>query len=45
MPKKFKKEFISYCENQDLENNPYQITVIKKLENYYNANYKSFISK
>ena len=45
MSKKFEKEFISYCENQDLENNPYQITVIKKLENYYNANYKSFISK
>ena len=31
MPKKFEKEFISYCENQDLEVNSNQITVIKKL--------------
>ena len=33
MPKKFIKDFISYCENQDLEVNPNQITVIKKLSN------------
>ena len=32
MPKKFEKEFISYCENQNLEVNPNQIKVIKKLE-------------
>jgi len=44
MPKKFEKEFISYCENQNLEVNPYQIKVIKKLEDYYNSNYKSFFS-
>ena len=42
MPKKFEKEFISYCENQDLEVNPNQITVIKKLEDYLYNNYKSF---
>ena len=45
MPKKFEKEFISYCENQDLEVNSYQITVIKKLEDYYHINYKSIFSK
>jgi len=45
MPKKFEKEFISYCENQNLEVNPYQIKVIKKLEDYHNSNYKSFFSK
>ena len=45
MPKKFEKQFISYCENQDLEVNSNQITVIKKLENYYHTNYKSFFSK
>ena len=45
MPKKFEKEFISYCENQDLEVNPNQITVIKKLEDYHHTNYKPFFSK
>ncbi len=45
MSKKFEKEFISYCENQNLEVNPNQIKVIKKLEDYYNSNYKSFFSK
>ena len=45
MPKKFEKEFISYCENQNLEVNPNQIKVIKKLEDYHNSNYKSFFSK
>jgi cell division protein ZapE len=45
MPKKFEKKFISYCENQNLEVNHNQITVIKKLEDYHNNNYKSFFSK
>ncbi len=45
MPKKFEKQFKSYCENQDLEVNSNQIAVIKKLENYYHTNYKSFFSK
>ena len=45
MPKKFEKEFISYCENQNLEVNPNQIKVIKKLDNYHNSNYKSFFLK
>ena len=45
MSKSFEKEFISFCENQDLEINIYQINVIKKLEEYYQTNFKSFLSK
>ena len=45
MPKKFEKKFISFCENQDLEVNHNQITVIKKLEYYHHNNYKSFFTK
>ena len=45
MPKSFETEFIFYCNNQDLEINPNQIAVIKKLEKYYKNNFKSFISK
>ena len=45
MPKSFETEFISYCNNKDLEVNPNQIAVIKKLEQYYKNNFKSFISK
>ena len=35
MLKSFEKNFISYCENQNLEINKNQIAVIKKLEQYY----------
>ena len=45
MSEKFKTKFISYCENQNLEVNHNQITVIKKLEDYHHSNYKSFFSK
>ena len=45
MPKTFETEFIFYCNNQDLEVNPNQIAVIKKLEQYYQNNFQSFISK
>ena len=45
MPKTFKKDFISYCNNQELEVNPNQIAVIKKLEQYHQSNFKSFFSK
>ena len=45
MPKSFEKEFISFCENQDLEVNANQIAVIKKLELYYHNNFKSFFFK
>ena len=45
MSKLFEKEFISHCNNQELEVNPNQIAVIKKLEQYYQSNFKSFFSK
>ncbi len=45
MPKTFEKEFISFCENHDLEVNVNQIAVIKKLEQYYHTNFKSFFFK
>ena len=45
MSKSFEKEFISFCEDQDLEVNINQINVIKKLEEYYQINFKSFLSK
>ena len=38
-------EFRKYCTNNNFETNNNQITVIKKLENYYNNNFKSFFSK
>ncbi len=45
MLKSFEKEFISYCESQDLEVNINQINVIKKLDHYYHINFKSFFSQ
>jgi len=45
MSKSFEKEFLSFCENQDLEVNKKQINVIKKLEEYYQINFKSFLLK
>ena len=45
MPKTFEKDFISYCNNQELEVNPNQIAVIKKIEQFYQSNFKSFFSK
>jgi len=45
MSKSFEKEFISFCENQDLQVNINQIKVIKKLETYYQINFKSFLLK
>ena len=38
MSKSLEKEFVSYCENQNLEVNPNQIKVIKKLEDYHDSN-------
>ena len=45
MSKSLEKEFLSFCENQNLEVNKKQITVIKKLEEYYQINFKSFLLK
>ena len=38
-------EFRKYCTNNNFETNNNQITVIKRLESYYNNNFKSFFSK
>ncbi len=43
MPNKLKKNFISYCNNHNLEVNKFQIEVIEKLEKYYRSNYSSFL--
>ena len=45
MLKKFQKEFISYCNNQQLEVNSNQIQIVKRLEQYYQVNFKSYFSK
>ena len=45
MVKKFQKEFISYCKNQQLEVNSNQIEVVEKLEQYYQGNFQSYFSK
>ena len=45
MVKKFQKEFISYCNNQQLEVNSNQIEVVKRLEQYYKGNFQSYFSK
>ena len=42
MLKKFEEEFLTYCENKDLEVNQNQIDVIKKLQEYHDTNYKTF---
>ena len=45
MYRSLEKEFLSFCEDQDLEVNKNQITVIKKLEQYFRINFKSFFFK
>ena len=45
MLKKFQKEFLSYCNSQQLEVNTNQIEVIKRLEQYYQGNFQSYFSK
>ena len=45
MIKKFQKEFISYCNNQQLEVNSNQIEVVKRLEQYYQGCFQSYFSK
>ena len=41
----FLKEFISHCNNQQLEVNSNQIEVIRKLEQYHQGNFRSYFSK
>ncbi len=45
MLKSFENAFRSFCENQDLEINKNQISVLKKIDKYYQINFKSFFSK
>ena len=45
MVKKFQKEFISYCNSQQLEINSNQIKVVDRLEEYYQGNFQSYFSK
>ena len=39
------KKFISHCKKQNLEINPSQIDLVKKLQEYYEGNFQSLISK
>ena len=45
MLKPLKKEFLSFCKSHDLEVNVNQIDVIKKLEIFYQINFKVFFFK
>jgi len=45
MTKKLQKEFISYCNSQQLEVNSNQVDVINKLEQYYKGNFQSYFSR
>ena len=45
MIKKFQKEFISYCNSQQLEVNSNQIKVVDRLKEYYQGNFQSYFSK
>ena len=42
MPNIFEKKFATYCHEQELEVNTNQVDVIKKLEKYFQNNFKSF---
>jgi len=45
MVNQLQKNFISYCNIQQLEVNSNQIETVKKLEQYYKENFKSYFSK
>ena len=45
MPNIFEKKFATYCYEQELEVNTNQVDVIKKLEKYFQNNFKSFFSE
>ena len=45
MLKNFEEKFNLYCNSKNFEINQNQILVIKKLQDYYKKNFKSFISK
>ena len=45
MPNNFEDRFKYYCNSENFEINQNQINVIKKLQDYYKKNFKSFFSK
>ena len=45
MVNQLQKNFISHCNIQQLEVNSNQIEIVKKLEQYYKENFKSYFSK
>ena len=45
MPNTFEKKFVTYCYEQELEVNTNQIEVVKKLEKYFQNNFRSFFSE
>ena len=45
MPNTFEKKFVNYCNEQKLEVNTNQVDAIKKLEQYFQNNFKSFFSE
>ena len=45
MPNTFEKKFVNYCNEQELEVNTNQVDAIKKLEQYFQNNFKSFFSE
>jgi predicted ATPase len=45
MSKNLEDKFNLYCSSKNFEINQNQILVIKKLQEYYKENFKSFISK
>jgi len=45
MPNIFEKKFVTYCHEQELEVNTNQIEVVKKLEKYFQNNFRSFFSE
>ena len=44
MQKSFSEKFINYCNSENFEINENQIIVVKKIQDYYKKNFKSFIS-
>ena len=45
MLKNFEEKFNFYCDSNDLEINPNQLIIIKKLHDFYKKNFRSLLSK
>ena len=44
MQKSFSEKFVNYCNSENFEINENQIIVVKKIQDYYKKNFKSFLS-